>query len=101
MDNERIVVRVDPDLADLIPGFIENRRKDIAAIIEALDNGDFEPVRSLGHSMKGAGGGYGFDAISDMGAALETAAKSEDSDSVRRHTDELSSYLERVEIVFE
>ena len=101
MDNERIVVRVDPDLEDLIPGFIENRRKDIAMILEALDNGDFELVRSLGHSMKGAGGGYGFDAISDMGAALETAAGSQDSEKIRRHTAQLSSYLDRVDIVFE
>jgi len=26
---KRIVIRIDPDLADLIPGFLENRRKDI------------------------------------------------------------------------
>ena len=101
MDNERIVVRIDPDLEDLIPGFIENRRKDISAILEALGNGDFEPVRSLGHSMKGAGGGYGFDAISEMGAALETAANGKDSETIRRQTAQLASYLDRVEIVFE
>lgn len=100
MDNDRIVVRIDPDLEDLIPGFIENRRKDVSAILEALEKDDFQPIRSLGHSMKGAGGGYGFHAITDMGAALETAAKNKENDAIRRHANELSSYLDRVEIVF-
>jgi HPt (histidine-containing phosphotransfer) domain-containing protein len=94
----KILVRVDPDLADLIPGFLENRRKDIAAMLTALDRGDFETVRILGHSMKGAGGGYGFDAVTDIGAALEQAAKDRNPDGVRKGLRDLSSYLERVEV---
>jgi HPt (histidine-containing phosphotransfer) domain-containing protein len=101
MDNDRIVVKIDAELEDLIPGFFENRRKDIRVIREALEAGDLEPARSLGHSMKGAGGGYGFQAISEMGAALETAAKSGDGPAIRQQTDALSSYLDRVKVVFE
>jgi hypothetical protein len=29
---DKIVIHADPDLADLIPGFLENRRKDVLAI---------------------------------------------------------------------
>ena len=101
MDTDWIVVRIDPELEDLIPGFIQNRRKDVAAILDGLDQEDFEPARSLGHSMKGAGGGYGFQAISEMGAALEKAAKAGDSAQIRRHTDALAAYLDRVKIIFE
>ena len=48
----------DNDLADLIPGFLENRHKDVA-IQEAIEQGNYETIRVLGHTMKGAGGGYG------------------------------------------
>ena len=95
---EKIRIHVDPDIADLIPGFLENRRKDITAMQAALEQGDFETVRVLGHSMKGAGGGYGFDAITDIGAALEQAAKDRNRESIGKSLRDLSSYLDRVEV---
>jgi len=49
--------------------------------------------------MKGAGSMFGFQAITDIGAALEQAAKSADTDASRKWVGELSSYLDRVEIV--
>ena len=97
----KVLVKVDPDLADLIPGFLENRRKDITAMLAALDRGDFETVRILGHSMKGAGGGYGFNAVTEIGAALEQAAKNQDRGTVRALVDGLGAYLDRLEVVCE
>ncbi|TDJ68612.1 MAG: Hpt domain-containing protein, partial [Proteobacteria bacterium] len=58
---EKIIVNIDPDLEDLIPGFLNNRAHDVRAINDLLDAEDFGAIRLLGHSMKGAGGGYGFD----------------------------------------
>ena len=49
--------------------------------------------------MKGAGGSYGFQAITDVGAALEQAVESADPDASRKWVGELSRYLDRVEIV--
>jgi len=97
----KIPIHVDPDLSDLIQGFLEKRRKDSAAMLTALDRSDFETVRILGHSMKGAGGGYGFDAISEIGAALEQAAKGNNSEEIRKQVSDLCSYLERVEVMDE
>jgi hypothetical protein len=50
--------------------------------------------------MRGDGGGYGFDAISMMGAALEQAAAREDRDAIRRFTAELIDFLARVTVVY-
>jgi len=61
-----IRIRVDAEIAALVPGFLENRRKDVTLVLQAVDQGDFETARVLGHSMKGSGGGYGFDAITDI-----------------------------------
>jgi HPt (histidine-containing phosphotransfer) domain-containing protein len=97
--NDAIRVKADPRFADLIPGFLRNRRQDVAAILDALDRGDFETVASLGHGMKGAGGSWGFQPITDIGAALEIAAGRADTDASRRCAGELSGYLDRVEVV--
>jgi len=96
----KIIVQVDPDIADLIPGFLENRHKDIKTIGEALTKGDFETIRFLGHSMKGAGGSYGFDAITDMGRSLEQAAIAQDAGEIKKSLQELFAYLDCIEVVY-
>jgi HPt (histidine-containing phosphotransfer) domain-containing protein len=98
---KRIRIAIDEDLAELIPGFLENRRKDVAAISPALEKSDYETVQRIGHDMKGVGGSYGFEAITDLGAALETAARRQDGSEIRKQTDALRSYLDRIDIVYE
>jgi response regulator RpfG family c-di-GMP phosphodiesterase len=97
--NDTILVRANPRITDLIPGFLQNRREDVIAMLDALDRGEFKTVQRLGHGMKGAGGSYGFQSITDIGAALEHAAESADTDASRKWVGELSRYLDRVEIV--
>jgi HPt (histidine-containing phosphotransfer) domain-containing protein len=70
-------------------------------MLDALDRGDFETVESLGHGMKGAGGSWGFQGITDVGAALEQAARSANTDASHKWVDELSRYLDRVEVVYD
>jgi PAS domain S-box-containing protein len=98
---DTIFVRANPKFTDLIPGFLQNRRHDVIAMQDALNRGDFEAVESLGHGMRGAGGSWGFQGITDIGAALEQAAKSTDTDASRKWVGELSRYLDRVEIVYD
>jgi len=101
MPKDTILVRADPKFADLIPGFLQNRRQDVVAMLDALDRSDFKTVETLGHGMKGAGGSWGFDTITNIGAALERAAEAADTDASRKCVGELSSYLDRVEVVSE
>jgi len=99
-NKDKITVRLDPDIQDLIPGFLENRKKDVSAIQAALANGDFGTILVLGHTMKGDGGGYGFDAISEIGAIIETAAKQKNAEQIQQGTQRLADFLARVEVVF-
>jgi HPt (histidine-containing phosphotransfer) domain-containing protein len=98
---DRIVVHVDPDLEDIIPEFLENLGEDLVSIMEALDKGDYQTARRLGHSMKGSGGGYGFDAITEMGGAIEKAAGAEEVETVRGEVAKIKDYLQKVEVIFE
>ena len=68
-------------------------------MLDALDRGDFETVEFLGHGMRGAGGMFGFQTITDIGAALEQAAESADADTPRNWVGEFSMYLDRIEII--
>ena len=99
-DNEMVVV-IDPELEDLIPGFINNRRKDVIKMQAALQDSDFEAIRILGHSMKGAGGGYGFDVITDIGRAIETAAAEKNTQMLNDQIHLLSHFIENVEVRYE
>jgi PAS domain S-box-containing protein len=89
----------EPKFADRIPAFQKNCRRHVIAMLDALDRGDFETVEFLGHGMRGAGGMFGFQVITDIGAALEQAAESADADASRKWVGELSRYLDRVEII--
>ncbi len=99
-DKKNSVV-VDQDLEDLIPEFLENRKEDTGKMTEALINSDFENLRIIGHSMKGSGGGYGFNKITEIGSLIEQAAQTRNSEEIKKQIEELSSFLESVEIIYE
>ena len=96
----RIAVTVDSDLKDLVAGYLKNRHHDVETLRTSLHKGDFETLRIIGHSMKGSGGGYGFDRITELGAALEQEAKKYNGSALAALTEELSGYLNRLEIVY-
>lgn len=101
MDQNKFNVTIDSDLAELIPGFMENRRQDIENLKSASENRDFETLRSIGHSLKGVGGGYGFMLITELGAAIESAAREQDLDTTNKCIMDLSEYLQKVDIRYE
>lgn len=100
-ETKKIIIRIDPELADLIPGYLNNRRNDINMIRSSLENNDFPTIELLGHSMKGSGGAYGFDDISDIGGAIEMAAKDGNSEVIKNELVKLFSYLDNMEISYE
>ncbi len=98
---ERVIVNVDQDLEDIVPGFLENRHKDATQLEAALRENDLKTIRLLGHRMKGDGGGYGFQEISTIGEALEEAAIREDRTVIQRQTAALIDFLARVEVRYQ
>jgi HPt (histidine-containing phosphotransfer) domain-containing protein len=89
-------VRVPNELAELIPGYIANRKADVAALRVALSESDFDKVRFIGHRMKGNGLAYGFKKISALGKELEEAARTRNAASVASLVDEYDLHLSTV-----
>jgi HPt (histidine-containing phosphotransfer) domain-containing protein len=95
-----ITLYIDQALEEIIPGFLENRRREVQTLETELQENNLAQIQIIGHRLKGDGGGYGFDAISTIGAALEQAAAREDRGEIRRHIAELIDFLARVTVVY-
>jgi hypothetical protein len=95
---EPIAVESDPVLERLLPRFVANRRRDVGTIIQTLDQEDFASIQEMGHNLKGTGRSYGCDGISEIGRALEEAAKAGDVAEIRRQAAALEDYLRRVKV---
>jgi CheY-like chemotaxis protein len=96
--DRNVVTIEDPEIAPLIPEFIENRRADVTAFRDALRAGDYTRIQSSAHKMKGSGRGYGFSVVSRIGADLEVAAHRQETDKVTALIDELDAYLRNVHV---
>lgn len=97
---DRFTVRIDRDLEDIVPVFLTNRKKDLLTIRSALAEQDYKTIQTLGHRMKGDGGGYGFDRITEIGGAMELAAERHDHPAVEQHTAELEDFLARLHVEY-
>ncbi len=86
-------------IAAVTPAYLATCRNNVIAMREAVDRSDFACVTTLGHNMRGSGGSFGFQTISDLGEGLEQASGAHDSAATRKLLGELSRYLDSVEIL--
>ncbi|VAX25918.1 hypothetical protein MNBD_NITROSPINAE02-440 [hydrothermal vent metagenome] len=104
MENGKLIIEIDEEMADLIPEYLEGREKDLTDLRAALEQGDYGQIARIGHSLKGSGGGYGFDLLSEIGAELENTARQTNKESAPRWINYqlvlLADYLERIEVKY-
>ena len=83
-------------IAARTPAYLASCRGDVDRLNAALDRHDFAPVCLIGHNLRGSGGGFGFPAITDIGAGIEQAGDRSDSDGARRWVGDLSLELDAI-----
>ena len=93
------IVYIDRDFAEYIPEFIQDIYQDAHEIGKALHHGNYELIRQLSHKLKGVGGGYGLDEISEIAREIESGAKQEQHALTRKGLDTLLYYLNHIQIV--
>jgi HPt (histidine-containing phosphotransfer) domain-containing protein len=98
---DRVIVEVDEDLSDLIPDFLAHKRADIDSVFEAVARRDYAAIGRIAHRIKGEGGSYGFDSMTELGRSLERAAAIRDNGAVTTLARQLLRYLDQVEVVFQ
>ena len=95
------VVHIERAFEPLMPRFMANRKKEIVTMRQALTGNDLETVRSVAHGMRGVGGSYGFDRITELAATIEQAAKSADPTTITQQLQTLECYVNNVSITYE
>ncbi|MEQ1697366.1 MAG: ATP-binding protein [Hyphomicrobiaceae bacterium] len=85
---------VNPKIAIHVPAFLANCRQNSAEIGEALLQLNFGLISRLAHNMGGAGGSFGFQAITSLGKALQHAADEGDLDASQELAQALAEVIE-------
>ena len=86
-------VHIDPDMADDRLWYLEQLKDYWTSINKAIKSDDFETIESIGHQLKGSGVVYGFDAVTEVGKALELAIQMENTQEVRKLISQLADFL--------
>ena len=76
MDPIRSTYEADPDMLEIVCEFARELPARAATLEAQLSARAFAELQTLAHQLKGAGGGYGFNQITEVAARLEQALKS-------------------------
>jgi HPt (histidine-containing phosphotransfer) domain-containing protein len=88
------------DFRELLEDFVDNASTRRNVLQESYVGGQIDTVRVQAHQLKGAGGGYGFEGLSDLAARLEEACKrsTPDVNEIGPLLDDVVDYLARVTV---
>ena len=79
--------------AEMQEMYINHTSKELVSIMEDFETKSFDSLRTFGHNIKGSGGMYGFNEVTEIGAVIETAAKEENMDLIKSNLDILDLFL--------
>jgi hypothetical protein len=95
---DKIRVQVEPGLKELIPGFLENRRRDLERMRQALHSGDLAAIRDVGQNIRCFSRVYGFDELTALGEEIRCAADECSTLRIVHLQGQLADYLSRVTV---
>ena len=96
--SEKIRLEVEPALRELVPGFLANRLKDVEVIGRALNSGNLEAIRAVGHNIRCFSRVYGFDQLTALGEEIQQAAADASTLRIAHAQTQLADYLSRVDL---
>lgn len=97
-DTEKPIDVKDPFARRLIIQYVTRRRDESKSLRTALASGHFDKIRVTGHNLSGSGSAYGLERVSELGAALESAAIGRDGVEIARLIDELDGFVSNLRL---
>ena len=83
----------DDEWAEMQEMYLNHTFKELKTIKENIASATFDSLRTFGHNIKGSGGMYGFNEITEIGATIESAAKEENRGQIKSNLDTLETFL--------
>jgi len=95
-----IIVTIDSELQEIVPSFLENRKKDLIQIKDFLANSKWDNIESIAHKLAGNAGSYGFNDLGNIGASLEDACKAGDVTAIHDYCAQYQNYMDNLQVEF-
>ena len=95
---DRFRLKVEPRLVGLVPGFLENRRRDLERMREALRAGDLAAIRDVGQNIRCFSRVYGVAELTTLGDEIYRAAEECSTLRILHLQGRLAEYLSRAEL---
>jgi hypothetical protein len=95
---EKIRLRVEPPLKELVPDFLAGRRRDLERMRRALRAGDLAGIREVGQNIRAFSRVYGFDELTALGEEIRRAADERSTLRIVHLQGQLADYLSRIEV---
>ncbi|MFP4498639.1 MAG: response regulator [Vulcanimicrobiota bacterium] len=89
---EELLGRIDPDIVELLPHYIENVKETIRGMKKSLASQNYGSLRRKAHNLKGTGSSFGLNKISLLGEKLEIAVDRNDIEEARNLVKNLEEY---------
>jgi CheY-like chemotaxis protein len=96
-DSAPISLNPDPLVADLVPGYLRDRRRQLAESRDLIGRREFGAIERMAHDFKGTGSAYGIPDVTRLARDLEIACRRNDVAKVVGVIDELDDVLARAQ----
>jgi len=94
------VVYVDRDFEDVLPQFMDIKRREIEKIKLMIKEDDYEGISAIAHKLKGACAVYGFKVISELSREMESYCMINDMNMIQETVVSIEKFLDEAEVVF-
>lgn len=94
------VVRIEAELAELIPQYIANRWADLSFARQLLVNSDFQLLSRMARRVRDGATSYGFTGLCVIAQGLENAAEQRDAAAVNVQLECYDAFLRSVRIEY-
>jgi signal transduction histidine kinase/HPt (histidine-containing phosphotransfer) domain-containing protein len=87
-----------PRMKKIIAEFLQDLPGDVEKMLNLLQGKELSELKTLVHQLRGAGGGYGFDSLSELAQAAEESILAADNlQTIRKKINELINMIRHIE----
>lgn len=97
---DKIEIQIDSMLKELIPQYLETRKKEIVKLKEFLQTNEIHELERLAHKMAGNSGSYGFHQMGKYAKELELLCQQTSQDGADDLIAKIEHYINHLEIKY-